>query len=196
MKKKITWLGLSILIVVAMLLASCSTSTTTSTLTSMPTTTATGPVVLTVTNGSKIMTYSLTDLQDANVVTEYGGQKGKGGAITGPFPYTGVALTDLLNTGGGITAGQSVKVTASDGSTETLSYDQITNGNFNIYDTSGNPITTMTKPIFAVVYSVSGTPLDNATGPIELGILSTLNFITDGSMWVKMVNKIDIIAAQ
>ena len=196
MKRKITWLGLSILIVIAMLLASCSTSTTTSTQTSMPTTTVTGPVVLTVTSGSQIKTYSLTDLHNMSVVSGYGGQKDKGGIITGPFPYQGVALTDLLNAVGGITAGQSVKITGSDGYIETLSYNQITNGTFNIYDTSGNQITTRTIPTIAMVYSVKGTSLDSTTGPVEFGILYNLNFITDESIWVKMVNKIDIISAQ
>ena len=196
MKKKITWLGLSILIVIAMLLASCSTSTRTSTSTSLLTTTATGPIVLTVTNGSQIETYSLTDLHNMSVVSGYGGQKDKGGIITGPFPYQGVALTDLLNAVGGITAGQSVKITGSNGYTETLPYNQITNGTFNIYDTSGNPITTRTIPTIAVVYSVNGNSLDSTTGPVEFGILYNLNFITDESIWVKMVNKIEIIAAQ
>ena len=201
MKSRFLVLGLSFLVVAGMLLASCAKSTPTSTPTPMPSTTEAVPVVLTVANGSKIETYSLTDLQDGNVVNGsvingYGGQKGMDGTITGPYPYQGVALTDLLNAVGGITEGQSVKITASSGYSETLSYDQIINGNFNIYDTSGNSITTGTKPIFAVVFMVNGNLLDNTTGPIELGILSNLNFITDESMWVKMVNKIEIITAQ
>ncbi len=196
MKKNITCLISSALVVISLLVASCSASISTSTQAPIITNTATGPTVLTVTNGSKIVTYSLVDLQDSTEVSGYGGQKGKGGAITGPFPYQGVALTDLLDAVGGITAGQSVKITGSDGYSETLSYNQITNGIFNIYDTSGNPITSQTKPILAVIYSVNGNSLDNSTGPAEFGILYSLNFITDGSMWVKMLNKIDIIAAQ
>ena len=196
MGKKTTWLGLSILLVTAMLLASCSKSTATSTQTPMPTTTAIGPIVLTVTNGSQVKTYSLTDLHDFSVASGYGGQKGEGGLITGPFPYQGVALIDLLNAVGGITTGQNIKITGSNGYSETLSYDQITNGTFNIFDTSGNQINTRATPTIAVVYSVYGNSLDSTTGPIEFGILYNLNFITDESIWVKSVNKIDIIAAQ
>ena len=180
-----------------MLLASCSTSTsTTTTTTTVAPTTPAGPVVLTVTNGSKVKTYSLADLQGLTAVTGNGGTKGKGGTITGPFSYQGVALKDLLNAVGGVTSGQSVKLTGSDGYSKTLTYDQITNGGFNTYDTSGNPVTPTTKPVLAVVYSSNGAPLDSTTGPLELGLLSSQNLVSDGNMWVKLLIKIDIVAAQ
>ena len=192
MKKKITGLCLGFWIVAAMVLASCAT--TTSTPTSTPPTTEAGPIVLTVVNGSTIKTYSMTDLQDNfTAVTGYGGQKGTDDTITGHYPYQGVALTDLLNAVGGITEGQSAKITASDGNSETLSYDQIINGNFNIYDTSGNLITAPTKPTIAVIFDMNGSLLDNTIGPVELGTISTLNYITDESMWVKMVTTISVI---
>ena len=79
MMKKVTWLGLGLMMVAAMLLASCSTSTTT--------TTAAGPVVLTVTNGSTVKTYSLAALQALTSTTGNGGTMGKGGPVTGPFSY-------------------------------------------------------------------------------------------------------------
>jgi len=187
--------------VAAMLLASCSTTTSTSTPTSTTTTavvstTPAGPVVLTVTNGSTVKSYSMADLQALPAVTGNGGTKNKTGVITGPFSYQGVALKDLLNAVGGVTSGQSVKLTGSDGYSKTLTYDQITSGGFATYDTSGNPVTPTTTPILAIVYSSNGTMLDNTAGPIELGILCNQSLISDGSTWVKLVNKIDIITAQ
>lgn len=149
--------------------------------------------MLTVTNGSVIKTYSMTDLQDANLVTGYGGEKEQDGTIIGPYPYQGVTLTDLLNAVGGITEGQSVKITASDGSYQTLSYDQRINGDFNIYDSAGGLLTRPTKPTISIIFSEYGNPLDNSTGPIELGTISTFNYITDASMWVKMVTTINVI---
>ena len=106
MKKKVTWLGLSLLLVVAMLLASCGTTSTTSTQTSTIASTTTippgGETVLTVTEGNKVNNFSLMDLQALPSVSGNGGSLGKGGTITGPFAYQGVALSTLLNAVGGI----------------------------------------------------------------------------------------------
>ena len=195
MKKKITWLGLSVLIVAAMLLASCGTSaTTTTTKTTATTTAAAGSGTLTVANGSTIKTYSLADLQALTQVTGKGGKKGKGGTVTGPDSYQGVALTDLLNAVGGITAGQSVKTTASDGYSTTLTYNQV-NGSVNTYDSAGNPVTPTIKPVIAVVYSINGALLDSSDGPFEIGILSAQGLISDANMWAKTIKEIDIVTA-
>jgi hypothetical protein len=119
---------------------------------------------------------------------------GKGGTITGPFSYQGVALTTLLNAVGGITPGQTVKTTATDGYTSTLTYDQIINGVLNTYDTTGKPVTPTTKPVLAVVYSSNGTLLDNTVGPFEIGLLSNENLISDGQLWAKLLKQIDIVS--
>ena len=202
MKKNFIWLGLSTLLVAALLLTSCgtptsttSTSTTTTTSTTASSTTPAGPIVLTVTGGAKSKTYSLADLQVMKSVTGNGGTKNAGGTVKGPFPYQGVALIDLLNAIGGVTSGQSVKLTASDGYITTITYDQITSGGFNTYDTNGNPVTPTVKPTLVVIYSLNGTPLDSTTGPLEMGLLSSENFVSDGSLWARMLIKIDIVSA-
>ena len=184
--KKFTWLVLSVLIVAAMLLASCGTSTTK---------TPAGPVVLTVTSGSKNKSYSMADLQAMKSVTGNGGTKNKKGVVTGPFTYKGVALIDLLNAVGGVASGQIVKFTATDDYTTSVSYDQVTSGGFSMYDTSGNPATPAAKPVLAVVYSSNGTALDSTIGPLEVGILSNESLVSDGSVWAKMLKQIDIVAA-
>ena len=202
MKKNFIWLGLSTLLVAALLLTSCgtptsttSTSTTTTTSTTASSTTPAGPIVLTVTGGAKSKTYSLADLQAMKSVTGNGGTKNAGGTVKGPFPYQGVALIDLLNAVGGVTSGQSVKLTASDGYVTTITYDQITSGGFSTYDTNGNPVTPTVKPTLVVIYSSNGTPLDSTTGPLEMGLLSSENFVSDGSLWARMLIKIDIVSA-
>ena len=194
--KKVTWLGLSLLLVVGMLLASCSTSTTTTTQTSttasMTTIPPGGETVLTVIEGNKVNNFSLMDLRALPSVTGYGGYVSQSGTITGPFPCQGVALTNLLNTVGGISQGENVVFTSSDNYALTLSYDQITNGNFNYYDTTGNPITPQTMPTLTLIYSENGTLLDKYFGPVELGMLSPQNILTDGSLWAKMVTTITV----
>jgi hypothetical protein len=193
-KRKIIWFNLSILIVAGMLLASCSNSTTT---TRPPVITTTeGPTILTVTNGTKVKTYSMTDIQDDNQQTGYGGEVEPNGTIIGPYPYIAVLLTDIIYPVGGVTNGESVKLTAANGSSQTLTYDQIVNGDFNVYDSTGSKITTATKPLICIIFSENGSPLDNSIGPLQLGTLSTMNFITDQSMWLNNVQRIDIIPAQ
>jgi len=202
MKRKVTWFGLSLLLVAAMLLASCSTSTTTSSQTSATTIAATttsaaasGTTVLTVTEGSTVKTYSMADLKALPSVSGNGGYMGQGGAITGPFAYQGVALTTLLNAVGGISEGDTVNFTSSDNYTQSLTYDQISNGTLNYYDTTGNPINPSPKPTLTVIYSENGTALDSAHGPTELGALSSQNILTDGSLWARMVVSITVTSA-
>src|SRR5208283_4095613 len=204
MKKKVTWLGLSLLLVAAMLLASCSTTSTTSTttLTTASTTTSTaasGPTVLTVTEGSVVNTYSMADLQAMPAISGNGGYMGQGGAITGPFPYQGVALTTLLNAVGGISEGEIITLTSSDNYTQQLTYDQIANGSMlNYYDTTGNPITPSPIPTLTLIYSENGAALDSSHGPTELGALalSSPNVLTDGSLWAKMVVSITVTSGK
>jgi DMSO/TMAO reductase YedYZ molybdopterin-dependent catalytic subunit len=188
LKKFVTWLVLGVLILAVISSVSCSSSA--------KTTAAAGPTILTVTNGSKVKSYSMADLQTLKAVTGNGGTKNKMGTISGPFSYKGVSLIDLINAVGGVAAGQSVKFTGSDGYSKTLSYDQIMNGTFNTYDTAGNAVTPQTKPVLAVVYSSNGAALDSDTGPLEVGILYAQNYVSDGSNWVKLLIKIDIISAQ
>ena len=140
----------------------------------------------------KDINFSLMDLQALPSITGNGGYMSQSGTITGPFSYQGVALTDLLGTVGGISEGDNVVFTSSDKYTQTLSYDQITNGNFNYYDTTGNPSTPKTMPTLTLIYSENGTLLGNTDGPVELGMLSPQNILTDGSLWAKMVTTITV----
>lgn len=194
MKRKITLLSLSLLIVTGMMLASCGTTATTTAQSVI--TTSTGPTALTVTNGSQVKTYSMSQIKDDNLVNENGGEKTQDGTIIGPYPYIAVLLTDIIYPVGGVTSGESVKLTSADGSSTTLTYDQIVNGNFNIYNSTGSKITTATKPTICIIFSQNGSPLVGSTGPLELGALSTMNFITDSSLWLSNVQKIEIIPAQ
>ncbi len=169
--------------------------------TAAPTTTpssAAGPTVLTVVNGTKTVEYSLAALQKFQPYSGNGGTKNKTGVITGPFTYVGVPLLVVVNAAGGassvLTADQSVKVTASDGFSKTLTYDQIVNGTVTTYDTTGAAATPTSKPVIALVYSVGGAPLDSANGPVSLGILCVDKLVSDGSAWVKIVTKIEVIS--
>jgi DMSO/TMAO reductase YedYZ molybdopterin-dependent catalytic subunit len=200
LKKLVTWLGLGVLLAAMIIMSSCSSTTTDTTTTTTTTTTTVaqtpaGPVVLTVTSGSKTKSYSMADLQAMKSVTGNGGTKNKKGVVTGPIPYKGVALIDLLNAVGGVASGQIVKFTGTDGYTSTVSYDQITSGGFTMYDASGNPATPTAKPTLAIVYFANGAALDSSTGPLEVGLLSSESLVSGGSIWAKLLSKIDVVAA-
>ena len=182
--------------------AGAPSTTTAPAKTTVPATTTTapaGPTVLTVVVGGKTTGYSVADLQRFAPVSGYGGTKNKTGVVTGPYPCEGVPLTALLSAAGGaaggLSAGQSVKVTAADGYTKTLTYDQVTTGSFATYDNTGAAKTPSRSPILSIVYSASGAPLDATTGPVELGIICSDSLVSDGSSWVKMLQKIEVMAA-
>jgi hypothetical protein len=173
-----------------------STPTLTLTLTPTPTPIATTPVILTVVNGSQTKTFSLAQLQALKVTSGYGGQKTKTGNVTGPYAYKGILLTDLLNAAGGITQTNSVKVTASDNYSKTFTYAQVTQPTFNTYDLTGNQSTAEIAPALLVVWEQDGQALGSTVGPLQLGIVTTKNQITDSSNWIKTTMRIDIVAAQ
>jgi hypothetical protein len=211
MKRKVTWLILSLLVISAMLLASCGSSNNSSSTstTNITNTTTVDDSTITVTFGSVTRTYSMTDMQTLIASMGYGGSRNQDGSInkTQYYFYQGVALTDIIKgpknapgvEPGGLVAGQSVKITAADGSSVTYTYDQITNGNFPTYNVAGVATTpaptSATVPLITILYWINGTDLDSATGPFELGILYGQTLLSDSSNWLKNVYKIDVIPA-
>ncbi|MDD5039342.1 MAG: molybdopterin-dependent oxidoreductase [Dehalococcoidales bacterium] len=162
--------------------------------TTAPTTT-TESAAITVTKGTQTKSYTMTQLKALTPISGYSGTKNKAGVITGPLPYKGVALTDfLLNAVGGLSNGDSVKLTAKDGYAKTLTYDQILQGTFTTYDKSGNAVDPETKLVVFLAYEADGKALDESTGPIQLAIMTCQNQVTDGSNFVKQIEKIEVIA--
>ena len=208
MKRKVTWLVLSLLVISAMLLASCGSSNNSSTNTATTTTTTADTSTVTVTYGSVTKTYSMADMQTIVASMGYGGSRNQNGSVnkTQYYFYQGVALIDVIKgpknspgvEPGGLVAGQSVKITGADGSSVTYTYDQIMNGNFPTYNISGVATTpaptSATAPLITILYWINGQDLDAATGPFELGILYGQTLLSDTSNWVKMVYKIDVIS--
>jgi hypothetical protein len=156
------------------------------------------PVALVVINGSQTKTYTISQLKKLPLFSGYGGQIDTNNAIIGPNQYAGVALSDLLNAVGGITAQDSVKITASDNYSVTVSYDQATAGNFTIFDSSSGQEATAPSmiPQAFIAYSEGGVPLATGVGPLEFGIMTCQFRVTQASLWVKQVDKIEVVAAQ
>ncbi len=183
---------------IKLIFGAATTTTAPTTTAAPPVTTAapadTGVVVLTVASGSSTKTYTMTQLKALNPLYGYGSTKNKAGIITGPGVYTGVALTDLLTAVGGITSSQSVKITASDGFTKTLTYKQATAGDFPVYDSTGASVTASQQPIVSIIYTANGIALDTGVGPLQTGIMTGNKEVTDASAWVKMTVKIEVVS--
>jgi hypothetical protein len=205
-KRKSIWLTLSFLVVCAVLLASCgssnSTSNTTNTASGTTATTGANGVILTVTYGSVVQTLTINNVEKLTPMQDMGGQKSASGTVA---IYQGAKLSDVIKgTGsfpgvepGGLTQGQSVTVTGAAGKSVTFTYDQITNGSFPTYDSSGNvttPVVSLAStPVIGLAYMVSGNMLSNgAPGPLELGILYGQALFTDSSYWIPSVNQITV----
>jgi DMSO/TMAO reductase YedYZ molybdopterin-dependent catalytic subunit len=155
-----------------------------------------GATVLTLTKGTQSKTYSLDELKALTATSGYGGTKNKAGVVVGAVPLKGVALTDLMSAVGGLGAKDSLKFTAKDGYTKTLTADQINAGTFTTYNSSGNATNAEIKPVVILAYESDGKALDSATGPLELAILTSKNQVTDGSNFVKTIEKIEVTTAQ
>jgi DMSO/TMAO reductase YedYZ molybdopterin-dependent catalytic subunit len=104
-----------------------------------------------------------------------------------------VALNDILASVGGLAAGNSVKFTAKDGYSKTLTYDQITQGTFTTYDATGNAEDPDNQPVVFVAYEIDGQALDASAGPLQLAIMTCPKQVTDGSNFVKQIEKIEVI---
>ena len=166
------------------------TSTTPTPLPTAPTTTT----VLTVVNGTDSQTYTLAQLKALQSVTGWGA-KNKGGTVSGSDTYVGVRLTTLIKSIGGMTSSDFVKITGSDGYSKTLSWTQVYQGTFNVYDLNGNSVTAGTQPFVSLIYTMDGNDLDATTGPVETGIMTMNGQASDSSLWIKQTIKIEILRA-
>lgn len=182
-----------LLILVAMLLAACGFKSSFA-----PTPTAaesTGPIfTLKGPNGGHALT--MADLKKLPVTEGQAGIKSSTGAITIPELYSGVAIKDLISSlGVNFDQTMGVTVTAKDGYSMTLAYDQVMNGAFTAYDPAqGNELKTH-EPLTAIIaYAKNGQPLDPSDeGPLRLVVVSAKNDqVVDGHWTVKWVNELDV----
>jgi hypothetical protein len=194
--KKLALILVSLIIASTLLLAGCvKNQTTTSTSASGTATTTSADTILTLTNGTKSVSYTLADLQALPSISGWGGMSTMHGNVAST-QLKGVAMSTLLKAVGGMTDKESLVVTAKDNYTRTLTYDQVVNGNFPVYDLSGNSVTPAVKPVLCIVYEESGAELDSDEGPIKIGILTAQNQLTGGDNWVKELCNIQVVPAQ
>jgi hypothetical protein len=140
-------------------------------------------------------TLTQTDITALQAYTAQGASRsdGKVGTLA---TYTGIQVTDLLALVGGMSAGQTLTVTAQDAYTNVYNYNQVVNGqDFHTYTADGTS-TTAAQPLkLVVIYFREGAALGSDEGPLKIGVLSSEGLATDGNQWVKMAVKLTVNSA-
>ena len=121
------------------------------------------------------------------------------GAISGSGTYVGVPITAILSLVGGISPGQSVNITGSDGFAAHYTYQQIMNGTgYNTYNpTTGNSVTPTFPLALLLAFSFNGASLGTSasggSGPLRTALIGEQGLATDGGLWVKWVVSIQVL---
>jgi hypothetical protein len=154
------------------------------------------PINLTVVapDGSQVV-LNETDIGSMTSYTAYGGYKNALGFLKGLGNYTGVPISTFLNMVGGIISGYNVRITASDGFSTTMSFEQV-NGAFVTYDNvTGQEVQhnqTLT-PILAYYYNDLN--LTSGDGPLKVAIVGPEGLCTNSTFWAKKVVKLELHAS-
>ncbi len=152
-----------------------------------PSITVTGP------DGTK--SFNMARLRAIEAVQGYGGFTcPPHPGVTGPTQFAGVALTDLLETVGGLSDHSVVSVAATDGYVMTFTTDQIVNGTFVTYDpVTGSEAKVEDAPQPVIAYESDGVALGDDEGPFRLVFLTPdPEQVVEGYLWVKWVTRIQM----
>jgi hypothetical protein len=113
--------------------------------------------------------------------------------IDGPFNYSGVEITKLLEKIEDLPDQYNITVTAIDGRESNYSYDEIM-GNVDIYNNSGN-ITSSSGVTMILAYKHDGEYIkDPDEGPLRIAFVDD-GLITSSKLWTKLVETIEIIVS-
>ena len=147
-------------------------------------------VLLTLTYGDQHIQYTLEDLQSMNTYTGYGGYKTRYPSIKGPFEYTGVNITTLLERINTPLVNYTLQVTARDGWVTNYSLNEIY-GNVSIYNASGNQ--TGVGGVTMLLAFVEDGVYNFSDGPLRIAFVNDNEPYTDSFLWAKCVVSMELI---
>jgi len=144
-------------------------------------------------NGTIRTEYTLDQIRKLPATTGNGYAVSTVGIKYGPYLCKGVLLTDLLAPAGGIPAGDQAWISAPDGYLWVFDYDQVQGTGFITFNESLKEIPSPPLRIL-LMYEQDGKPLSyDDGGPLRVAIISDEpGVVTEGSAWVKWVDKIEI----
>ena len=150
-------------------------------------------VVLTISTETSSVNYTMEELKNLQSKTGYGGYKKTTGTIVGPYLYTGVSIKTLLDDIGGISLDENLVVRATDGYEVTYSSTMI-NGYVTSYHNETGENLGINKFDMIVAYSQNGADLASDDGPLRIVFISDEGYLTDGTIWAKKVQTMEIIS--
>ncbi|MFA5364162.1 MAG: hypothetical protein WC325_03160 [Candidatus Bathyarchaeia archaeon] len=143
-------------------------------------------------NGTELVLHA-TDIAGLESYTADGGTRSSSGSIKNIGTYTGVPLLTLLDLVGGVSSGDILTVTASDGYTSIISYEQLYGNDIATYDASGNPVQANETLTVIVAYYMDGAPLHaDDVGLLRITVVGPEGLITSGNVWAKFVVQIQV----
>lgn len=154
-----------------------------------------GATVLEVVGPEGTKSYTLDQVRAMPAVEGYGGMKSSTGHITPPALMKGVRVEDLFAEVGGFPEDMAVGIVAKDGYEMTVSYTQLSTGDFLTYDMATGAENEVEGPLQLIVaYAMDGQPLDpEGWGTLRLAIIGPeKQQVTDGHWWVKWVTALQV----
>ena len=144
-------------------------------------------------NGSVEKVLTLDEVRALPPVTGHGFAVSTVGIKYGPFICRGVDLRDLGAVAGGIGPGDEVWISAPDGYLWVFDYDQLQGQGFVTFNASLKEIPSPPLRVI-LMYEQDGRPLSyDDGGPCRIAIISDQDgVVTEGSAWVKWVNRIEV----
>lgn len=146
-------------------------------------------------NGTTSITLSHADVLALPSVSGIGGAVSTTGIRYGPFQIRGVSLRTLADQVGGIGPNQTLRVHAPDGYMWVLGADQIDGEGFVVFTPELKEIDPPPAIVPVLMYEQNGTALsEEQGGPFRIAVLNQNGtpVITEGSGWVKWVDRIEV----
>ena len=144
-------------------------------------------------NGTSEKILTLEDLRNYPAVTGYGYAVSTTGIRFGPYTCTGVDLRDLIADVGGMNPDDRIWISAPDGYMWVFDAEQLAGKGFVTFNTDLKEIPSPPLRII-LMYEQDKKPVSyDDGGPARIVIMSDEpGIVTEGSAWVKWVNKIEI----
>lgn len=148
-----------------------------------------GEIILTVVYDDQELTYTLSQLEEFTSYTREGGKINKKSTVTGPYEYTGVKISTLLNELSDLPDSYNITATSSDGYKQEYSYEQIT-GTVTLYNETRNE-TGQGSLTMIITYKEEGEYItDPEYGPVMIAFVD--DYYTDSALWARMLEKLEI----
>ncbi len=137
-------------------------------------------------------TYSVSEtmLRALPSITGEGGYKKSSGDIIGPFNFTGVSFSILLEQFATVPEDYVLIVRSSDGYTSEYTK-AVVEGDMNGYTPTGHPLDSINSTVI-LAYEQDGSPIVDG-GPLKIAFLNEDGNLTDGFRWAKDVVNITIL---